>query len=316
MSTNSLLSNVAAPQSFAMDEIMPMRTLVFSSQKGGSGKTTLCGQLAVQAERAGMGPVALIDADPQGSLADWWNSRGEETPMFVQTSVERLYETLDELRQTGIKLVFIDTQPTVTDAISDIIKFADLVVIPTRPSPHDLRAIGPTVDLVENCNKPMVFAINSATRRAKLTSDVAVALSQHGTVAPTTIHNRIDFATSMINGKSVMETNPDGKSAEEIQSLWSYLGERLKRLERDEGYQALDVGFQASPVPVQTDQDDQNQEVTEQQPFNGKQYKILKSRTSESQPSGFGRRQPNVFGRRKSDRFGVISSESEQFGQE
>jgi cellulose biosynthesis protein BcsQ len=45
-----------------------MHVIVFASQKGGSGKTTLCDQLAIQAERAGAGPVALIDTYPQGSL--------------------------------------------------------------------------------------------------------------------------------------------------------------------------------------------------------------------------------------------------------
>ena len=43
-----------------------MRVLAMASQKGGSGKTTLSGHLAVQAERAGAGPVVLIDIDPQG----------------------------------------------------------------------------------------------------------------------------------------------------------------------------------------------------------------------------------------------------------
>ena len=43
-----------------------MRVIVFASQKGGSGKTTLSGHIAVEAERQGAGPVALIDTDPQG----------------------------------------------------------------------------------------------------------------------------------------------------------------------------------------------------------------------------------------------------------
>jgi chromosome partitioning protein len=46
-----------------------MRVLVFASQKGGVGKTTLAGHIGVQAELAGAGPVALVDTDPQGSLA-------------------------------------------------------------------------------------------------------------------------------------------------------------------------------------------------------------------------------------------------------
>lgn len=209
-----------------------MQVLVFSSQKGGSGKTTLCGQLAVQAELMGAGPVAVIDTDPQGSLADWWNARLDERPLFAKTSVDFLGQNLEELRQMGIKLVMIDTQPSVKEVIGEIVKAADLVVIPTRPSPHDLRAVGATLDLVEKAGKPLVFTINSATRAAKITSQVAVALSQHGTVAPTTIHNRTDFATSMVNGKTVMETNPDGKSAEEIAALWEYLQVRLMRIRK------------------------------------------------------------------------------------
>ena len=52
-----------------------MRVVVVTSQKGGSGKTTLSGHLAVEAERTGYGPVTLMDTDPQGSLASWWNAR-------------------------------------------------------------------------------------------------------------------------------------------------------------------------------------------------------------------------------------------------
>ena len=59
----------------------------------GLGKTTLAGHLAVQAELAGAGPVCLIDIDPQGSLADWWNEREAEYPAFAQTTVARLATT-------------------------------------------------------------------------------------------------------------------------------------------------------------------------------------------------------------------------------
>src|SRR3546814_9478621 len=43
-----------------------MRVLAMASQKGGSGKTTLSGHLAVQAQLAGAGPVVLIDIDQIG----------------------------------------------------------------------------------------------------------------------------------------------------------------------------------------------------------------------------------------------------------
>jgi chromosome partitioning protein len=64
-----------------------MYVLVLASQKGGSGKTTLSGHLAIEAEQAGVGPVALIDCDPQGSLSDWWNSRVSPTPHFVKVGL-------------------------------------------------------------------------------------------------------------------------------------------------------------------------------------------------------------------------------------
>ncbi len=206
-----------------------MRVIAIASQKGGSGKTTLAGHLAVQAERSGVGSVALIDADPQGSLADWWNERESPTPVFVHTSTQRLEQDIEQLKGLGIDLLFIDTPPAITATISDVIRVSDLVLIPTRPSPHDLRSVGRTVELVEAISKPMVFVINAATPRARITSEAAIALSQHGTLAPSIIHQRVDFAASMIDGRTVMELDAISRSAKEIAKLWDYLKNRLER---------------------------------------------------------------------------------------
>ena len=205
-----------------------MRVLALASQKGGSGKTTLSGHLAVQAQRAGAGPVVLIDIDPQGSLADWWNEREAEYPAFAQTTVARLASDLATLRQQGFKLAVIDTPPAITMAIQSVISVAELIVVPTRPSPHDLRAVGATVDLCERAGKPLIFVVNAATPKAKITSEAAVALSQHGTVAPITLHHRTDYAASMIDGRTVMEINRAGKSQEEMETLWTYLQDRIE----------------------------------------------------------------------------------------
>ena len=206
-----------------------MRVLAMASQKGGSGKTTLSGHLAVQAQIAGAGPVVLIDIDPQGSLADWWNERTAEYPAFAQTTVARLAADLEVLRQQGFKLAVIDTPPAITMAISSVIQVAELIVIPTRPSPHDLRAVGATVDLCERAGKPLIFVVNAATPKARITSEAAVALSQHGTVAPVTIHQRTDFAASMIDGRTVMEVDPKSRSAQEVEALWTYMADRLEK---------------------------------------------------------------------------------------
>ncbi len=206
-----------------------MRVVAVVSQKGGSGKTTLAGHIAVQAERVGSGSVALIDTDPQGSLADWWNERAAPTPVFVHMSTQRLQQDIQQLEELGIDLLIIDTPPAITATISDVIRVSDLVLVPTRPSPHDLRSVGRTVELVESLGKPLVFIVNAATPRARITTEAAIALSQHGTLAPSIIHQRVDFAASMIDGRTVMELSETSRSSQEIAKLWDYLEHRLER---------------------------------------------------------------------------------------
>lgn len=206
-----------------------MQVITFASQKGGSGKTTLAGHTAVAAELSGAGPVALVDTDPQGSLSDWWNERQAETPLFARTTVAQLGSDLAQMREIGIKLVVIDTPPAITHTIAEVVRASDLVVIPTRPSPHDLRAAGATVQLVEGLGKPLVFAMNAATQRARITAEAVFALSQHGTLVPTIVHQRTDFAASMIDGRTVMEIANAERSAKEVMDLWTYLRHRLAR---------------------------------------------------------------------------------------
>jgi len=94
-----------------------------------------------------------------------------------------------------------------------------------------LAATGSTVDLIEGLTKPMVFVVNGASQRARITGEAAVALSQHGTVAPSIVHQRTDFAASMIDGRTVMELPRAQRSTSEIELLWDYLDKRLERLD-------------------------------------------------------------------------------------
>lgn len=207
-----------------------MRTLVIASQKGGVGKTTLAGHLSVEAERRGEGPVALIDTDPQGSLAAWWNERVAETPVFAQVAISNLRDHLAALADAaGIKLAIIDTPPAVTETIRSVLSVADLVLIPTRPSPHDLRAVGSTVAMVEAAQKRMIFVVNGAAVRARITADAAIALSQHGTVAPVTLYQRTDFAQSMIDGRVCQELDAESRSSDEVGKLWEYVSTHLRK---------------------------------------------------------------------------------------
>ena len=112
-----------------------MHIVAIASQKGGSGKTTLAGHLAVAADKAGAGPVALVDTDPQGSLAEWWNARKSDTPLFARTVSARLAADVERMRNFGIELLIIDTPPAIEATIVEVVRLADLVIIPARPSP-------------------------------------------------------------------------------------------------------------------------------------------------------------------------------------
>lgn len=204
-----------------------MRVIVLASQKGGSGKTTLTGHLSIAAERDGKHSAVLIDTDPQGSLAAWWNVRTAETPAFAAATIAELKSTLEGLEAAGYDLAFIDTPPAIARAIKAVIARADLVLIPTRPSPHDLRAVGNTVALVQEQGKPFAFVVTQAKPNTRLTVQAMAALSAHGIVAPAVIHDRIDYAASMIDGRSVQETDPKGRSAAEVAELWEFVKERV-----------------------------------------------------------------------------------------
>lgn len=194
-----------------------MKTIVMASMKGGSGKSTLAVNLAVNAEKNGAGPVALVDMDsPQGSASSWWNAREAETPLFA-----------DGLNPDGVELVVVDTPPQ--KPAQQTIRAADLVLIPVRPSPNDLRAVGQTLEVVEKVRKPFIFIINSAKNRTRIAMDTLQTLAQFGRVAPVMIGDRIDLAESMIGGLAVSEYAPSSRSADELTKLWTYVSEQLRK---------------------------------------------------------------------------------------
>jgi chromosome partitioning protein len=208
-----------------------MRVLAFASQKSGAGKTTLAGHMAIQAQRAGMTPVVLVDVDPDASLTDWFALREEEDDAITvaRSSLAGLPTKLQELRADGVELVVIDTPPALHHSIDEPIIAADLVAIPTRPCAHDLAAAGATVEMVQSHGKPFVFVVNGATPDGELTPEVVMALAQHGTVATVTIPRSLAVLECMLDGRTVVELPDSPTAASEVARLWDYLSKRLER---------------------------------------------------------------------------------------
>ena len=220
-----------------------MQVLVIASRKGGAGKSTIAAHLAVEAHLCGDGPVVAIDADPMGGLTGWYDARKAEEPLCVEPAALKargLKATLAGLRESGVQLVIIDTAPSASNDVSELIAAADLVLVPVIPSPNDFRAIGETLDLIDEAGKPALFVVSNAATNAKLTNQALAILSQHGTVAavgdkPVILRTRTDFRSSMTDGRTVREIKVSSKSAEEVADLWTAVKARLVREEKRRG---------------------------------------------------------------------------------
>ena len=202
-----------------------MKTIVITSQKGGSGKTTLAAHLAVQIERDGEGPAWLVDTDKQATLTRWHERREDETPQRLDAPFSRLAEGLGKLNKQGAAFCLIDTAPTISEQSTTVLHLADLVLIPVRPSPADLWAVSETVELVKQARRPFLFVITQAKPQANITAQAIAALSQHGRVAQSFIADRVSYAVAMTGGRTAPEVAAHSPAALEIEALWEEVKE-------------------------------------------------------------------------------------------
>jgi chromosome partitioning protein len=205
-----------------------MNIIVVASQKGGAGKTTLLRSLAVAAQQTA-GATAILDTDPQGSLTSWWNRRESETPVLVKIDPADIETGLAKLAAAGIEYLFIDTPPSVHPQVADLLARATLAIIPVRPSPDDLDAVGGTLALVEAAGCPFVFVLTQAKPRTRLQMQAVMALAKHGKLAPAVVHDRTDFPTAAITGKTVTEVEQEGPSAGEVREVLAYVLTQLRK---------------------------------------------------------------------------------------
>ena len=203
--------------------------LLLGGEKGGSGKICLAQNLAVWLQARG-GDVLLLDADPQGTTADWAAERADQDDLKAIPVVQahgNIRQTLLDLRSRYRQIV-VDAGGADSEALRSAMTVATHMLIPFRPKRRDLK----TLPKVENLAR-LATAVNPALIvRAVITQcpalpsqvqrilDAKEACASFGVQpleAITTARNIYDDADE--DGRSVLESGADSRAIEEIEML-------------------------------------------------------------------------------------------------
>ena len=203
-----------------------MRVWTFSSQKGGSGKSTLSTQLAVHATECGE-RVLIVDVDPQGSAEVWHQKRGvDRHPGALRCLPEKLAKVLDGAANLQQTLVMIDTAPHSDRHALVAMRAADLVIAPTQASLFDLAALQDTASLLDNAGLKdravvVVNCVPPGKGEQAVFEEAKSVVSQYGLrICQSYVCHRRPFVTSTNEGKGVTEIGGAKAAADEIRALW------------------------------------------------------------------------------------------------
>lgn len=207
-----------------------MRTWVFASQKGGAGKSTLCTQLGVHAQQSGE-KVAIIDIDPQGSAAQWAKVRGSEMPEVIKALPADLRKMISSAPAMGYTLLLVDTAPHTRADTVEAIKFADLIVCPTKSALFELEALKDTVTVLQLCER-MRIALGVVNDILPVKETAMMVEYDHAIVAMQRLGlracaqflcHRKAYTDAIALGKGVTEFAPKDKASTEIKNLYKEL---------------------------------------------------------------------------------------------
>lgn len=204
-----------------------MYVLALVTQKGGSGKSTLAVEIAVAALGNGE-RVAIVEADPQGTISKWKERRGHPDPRVVRVADSAEIEgALVSLEAEGVWLTVIDTAATNNALAMHAIARADLCLIPVRPSPADIEAAIPTLVAIRRLNRRFAFVLAQTPPRGCRVSEAAASLNSLGVLALPYVGQRNDHQDALGAGLGVTEFAREGSASEEVRELWRWILKKL-----------------------------------------------------------------------------------------
>jgi chromosome partitioning protein len=197
------------------------------AQKGGSSRTTIATNLAVEFVQRGR-RVLLVDADPQMTASTWASvgaEAGHRMPSVVAMGATMHKPgQLDELAQ-GYDIVIVDGPPRHGEIQKSALMVADIALLPCSPSPGDVWALGASVELVREAMtyrktlRPKIVITRKRSQTA-LGKQVRDALSETGfPIMGAELGFRQAYQEALGSGMGVTTFSPKDPAAAEIREL-------------------------------------------------------------------------------------------------
>jgi len=203
---------------------MPGTIITIAQQKGGAGKTTLAIHLALAWAASGK-RVAIVDIDPQASLSSWFRLRHERlggAGASIAVAAVSGWRVAGEVERQAREhdIVLVDSPPHAETEARIAVRSGTLVLVPVQPSPMDLWATKPILELARAEKTPALLVLNRVPARAKLTGILLEAFAALDVpLAEAQIGNRVALAAAINEGQGILEYEPSSAAAREIRTL-------------------------------------------------------------------------------------------------
>ena len=193
--------------------------VTFANVKGGSGKSTLCINMAAILIRAGYS-VAILDSDQQKCSQDWITGTKDKLLSRVEIIEPAEFKATEDVE---FDFLLIDTQGSLTKEMAQFLFQSSLIITPCRVSRDDIVGQGWIEVFLKQSNQnlkkaPILTVLNGVNKRSSILSHVIEQLKEDGIqVAETCISQRVCFAETNVNKISVIGYNK--QATEEIVAL-------------------------------------------------------------------------------------------------